>query len=736
MNKEEVSEHKSKKKKSRIGKIAKNTIKAMVIVTIAFLGIILYFRYGKDIVRMHQEAEYYVAISNEDTFSQSQTTEIYDTNNKLITTLNGEKDVYYVEYDAIPKYFEKAMISVEDRKFYKHHGVDIKGIGRAFVALLKHDGKITQGASTITQQLSRNIFLTNEVTWERKVEEVFIATDMEKKYSKEDIMEFYLNNIYFGNGYYGIGAASKGYFNTNIDKLSLSQIAFLCAIPNNPSLYDPVDNMDNTISRRNKILKDMLNEGYINELDYQLATEEEIVLNIAEDNKIYDYVETYIYHSAIKSLMKEEGFVFQYKFESEELEKKYDEEYRGTYNLCQQKLFVGGYRIYTSIDMEKQSELQNTIDEELMIDTSVNEEGIYKLQGAATCIDNNTGRVVAIVGGRSQELEGYSLNRAYQSPRQPGSAIKPLIVYLPSIEKGYRPFTIVNDSPIENGPKNAGGYEGDITLEKAVYKSKNVVAYRLYGEITPMVGVQYLLDMHFSKLTIQDRENMATCLGGFEYGVTSVEMASAYATIYNDGMYREPTCIKYIENAKGNVIVKDNIEEIKIYDQNASRMMTDILTKVLQDGGTAAGFGIKGMNSAGKTGTTNSNKDGWFCGYTPYYTTTVWIGYDIPEKLDGLRGNTYPVKIWNRFMTIIHEGLNNIAFHEYYLENPSTDDIEITEQVNEEDTENIETTTEQALETTTEVTTEANTEAITEQSPETETETTTESNDENIQDIE
>ncbi len=721
---------------NRIGKTAKNTIKAMVILTIAFLGVILYFRYGKDIVKMHQEAEYYVGASNADTFRQNQTTEIYDTNNKLITTLNGEKDVYYVEYEAIPQYFEDAMIAVEDRKFYKHQGVDIKGIGRAVVALIKHDGKITQGASTITQQLSRNIFLTNEVTWERKVEEVFIAMDMEKKYSKEDIMEFYLNNIYFANGYYGIGAATKGYFNTNIDKLSLSQIAFLCAIPNNPTLYDPIENFDSTINRRDKILKDMLEEGYINELDYQLATEEEIILNISEENKIHDYVETYIYYSAIKTLMLEEGFNFQYKFESEEIEKKYNEEYREMYNICQQKLFVGGYKIYTSIDMEKQSELQKTIDEELMIDTDVNEEGVYKLQGAATCIDNNTGRVVAIVGGRSQELEGYSLNRAYQSPRQPGSAIKPLIVYLPSIEKGYRPFTIVDDSPIENGPKNAGSYEGDITFERAVYKSKNVVAYKLYEEITPMVGLQYLLDMQFSKLTIEDRANMATCLGGFEYGVTSVEMAAAYATIYNDGMYRTPTCIKYIEDAKGNVIVKDMIEEVKIYDQNASRMMTDMLTKVLQDEGTAAGFGIKGMSSAGKTGTTNSNKDGWFCGYTPYYTTTVWIGYDIPEKLDGLRGNTYPVKIWNRFMTFIHEGLNNMAFSDYYLEAPPADDAEITEEVSEEDIENIETTTEQVSESITEAATEATTEATTEQIPVTETETATETNNENIQDIE
>lgn len=659
-------------------KAVKHTIKAMVILTIAFLAIILYFRYGKDVIRMYKDAKYIVAMSSYDIFRMDSNSEIYDCNNKLLVTLNGDRDVDYLECDSIPEYYKTAMIAVEDRKYYKHNGVDFEGMARAFVALIKHDGKITEGGSTITQQLAKNIFLTNEVSWERKVEEVFIAFKLEDKYSKDDIMEFYLNNIYFGNGYYGIGAASEGYFSTSVDKLSLSQIAFLCSVPNNPTYYDPITNMKNTLTRRDKILKNMLEEGYINELEYQLASEEEITLDISEESIHHNYVETYIYYCATKALMEQDGFKFRYKFESEKDAKNYNSMYSEEYSKCQEMLYTQGLKIYTSMDIEKQNKLQEVLDQELSVNDSVSDDGIYKLQGSATVIDNATGRVVAIVGGRSQEGLKYSLNRAFQSPRQPGSAIKPLVVYIPAIQNGYKPYSIVDDLPIEGGPSNSGSYEGDITFEEAVYKSKNVVAYRLYKDITPMVGVQYLLDMKFTKLTISDRENMATCLGGFEYGATSMEMASAYATICNDGYFRNPTCIRKIEDAYGNIVVTDEVLETKIYEQNASRIMTDILTKVFEQGGTAYGYGLPNMSAAGKTGTTNDNKDGWFCGYTPYYTMAVWIGYDMPEKLEGLWGSTYPASIWKNYMTYLNEGLENISFDEYYLE-AQPRDVEIEE---------------------------------------------------------
>ena len=659
----QYSDKKLSRKKSKAARRIKKTINAMVILTIAFFAVILYFRYGIDVIEMYKDSAYFVNNSSKDTFKSEQTSEIYDINNKLITTINGEKNVYYLKDEDIPQYFKDAMVAVEDRKFYAHNGVDLEGVGRAFVALIKHDGKVTQGGSTITQQLARNVFLSHNVSWQRKTEEVFIAVKLEKKYSKKEIMEFYLNNIYFANGYYGIGAASKGYFNKDVEELTLSEVAFLCAIPNNPTLYNPVTKYDNTIKRRDKILKDMLEEGFIKESIYELAVNENIKLD-RQDKEVYNYVETYVYYCSTVALMEAQGFKFQYKFDTQEEKDAYEEQFREAYDKYQGSLFTGGYRIYTTIDMDKQDILQKSLDEELISDITTNDDGVYELQGAAVCIDNATGKVTAIVGGRSQSIPGYTLNRGYQSPRQPGSAIKPLIVYAPQLERGYTPETMVKDSYIEGGPSDGGNYEGSITLREAVVKSKNVVAYRLYTELTQSVGLEYLFQMKFAHLTMSDRDNPVACLGGFEYGTTAVEMASGYATICNDGVYRNPTCIRYINTAENDLVINKESEGKRIYDQNATRMMTDILTGVLKKGGTASGYGLENMSCAGKTGTTSENKDGWFCGYSPYYTTAVWVGYDMPKTLDGLRGNTFPVKIWNGYMNNIHKGLENKNFSE------------------------------------------------------------------------
>ena len=569
------------------------------------------------------------------------------------------------------------MVSVEDRRFYEHKGVDFEGIARAAYILFQNNGEITQGASTITQQLARGIFLTKEVKDEneskklkylRKVKEIFVAMEMEKKYTKQQILEYYLNNIFFANSYYGIGAAAKGYFNKELDEVTVSEAAFLCAIPNSPSYYDPRANYDHTIERRDKILHDMYDLGYLNELELEMALEEEIEL--AEVKKVsHDYIETYSNFCATEALMEANGFRFQYKFDTIDEQHEYNKRYREAYDEYYASLYTGGYRIYTSIDPKKQKILQNTIDDILSVDEDKDEEtGIYELQGASTCIDNSTGRVVAIVGGRTQkEIEGYSLNRAYQSARQPGSTIKPLIVYTPQLERGYTPSTTVDDTPFEerNMPENSGrSYSGMTSLAAAVAASKNVVAYRLFGELTPQVGADYLLNMNFNYLTIEDRQNMAACLGGLTYGATTVEMASGYATIENDGEYRKPTCIREITDSQGNVIVADKIKSKQVYELNATRMMTSMLKGVFT-GGTASGLGIPGMSCAGKTGTTDNNTDGWFCAFTPYYTTSVWVGYDTPQATRGLWGSTYPGRIWHDYMTEINEGLEDIGFPDY-----------------------------------------------------------------------
>lgn len=609
--------------------------------------------YAAQVSELKTEANLLVRKSNQNTFRQTETSEVYDKKGDTISVLKGEKDVYYITYNEIPEDAIKALVSIEDKKFFEHNGVDYKAIARAAYVMIK-DKELAQGGSTITMQLARTIFLSNEKTWQRKLEEIFIASELEKKYSKEQILEFYLNNVYFANGYYGMEAAAKGYFSKDISELDLAQICYLLAIPNSPTYYDPVVNPENTITRRNLILTAMKNDGVISEATYNKTKKETISLQRPDSIK-NNYVETYVYYCATRALMAADGFEFKNDFKTDEEKGIYEKSYNDKYNECNQGLFTSGYRIYTSIDLDMQEELQNSIDKQLEEFTDVNEEGIYSLQSAGVCIDNETGMVNAIVGGRSQEVNGYTLNRAFQSFRQPGSSIKPLLVYTPALEMGYTPDTIVVDEKIEDGPENASGrYSGEITLRDAVSTSKNTIAWQLYTEITPDKGIDYLKALGFSHIGKEDY-GMAACLGGFTVGVSPLEMAKGYATIYNDGYTREPTCILKIKDSVGNVIFEGNQEDVKVYEENAARNMTDMLQSVLTDG-TARGTSLGDMPAAGKTGTTNDNRDGWFVGYSKYYTTSIWVGYDQPKKVPGLTGSSYPAAIWQDFMVKIHEG--------------------------------------------------------------------------------
>ena len=594
-----------------------------------------YGGYGKQVEELKQEAVRLVRQSDVDTFKANQTSIVYASDGSVISTLKGEKDSYYVSIEEMPVDAVTAIVSIEDKKFFRHHGIDYRALLRAVKAMVQN-GEVKQGGSTITMQLARNIFLSQEKTWQRKVEEMYIATELENKYSKDQILEFYLNNIYFGNGYYGIQSAARGYFDRDVESLSLSQIAFLCAIPNNPTLYDPVTNKDNTVSRRDRILKNMLDDGKISQMDYAQAVAEQITLNRPQALAKNDYVETYTYYCATRALMEQQGFVFHEDFKTDEEQQAYEDTYSALYSECQKKLYTGGYRIYTSIDLSMQDGLQQSVNDTLSGYTGVNDEGVYELQASAVCIDNDNGYVRAIVGGRSQEFPGYTLNRAYQSFRQPG----------------------------EDGPRNANGtYLGEITVRTAVEKSVNTIAWKLYDQLTPDKGLSYLKAMNFSRISPSDYR-LATALGGFTNGVSALEMASGFATIENDGYYRTPTCIVKIEDGNGTVLYDSGQNPVLIYKKNAARMMTDVLKGVITNG-TGKGLDLGDMPCAGKTGTTNDQKDGWFVGYTRYYTTSVWVGYDMPKKLQGLMGNTYPGKIWQSFMSKAHEGLEPLEFLPY-----------------------------------------------------------------------
>lgn len=631
--------------------------------------IVFYFKFGDELLQWRNEAKEIVENSTVETFRSSETSMVYASNESVVAKLKGDKDSYYLTFDEIPQYVKDAMIVTEDRDFFEHDGVNLLSTVKAAALLVKSkimNEEISRGGSTITQQTAKLTFLTNEKTYERKIREIFIAFEMEKKYSKNQILEFYINNMYFANGYYGIEAAAKGYFSKSASELDLSEIAFLCSIPNNPNLYDPFDNYDNTIKRKGRILKQMMEEGVITAAEYSDANYEDIILDPAEAVKTQNYMTTYAIRCAVKALMQAQGFEFKYEFESSEEEEKYNDDYDELYNECHNSLYTGGYRIYTSLNKKKQKDLQKSVNEQLAA-FKEKEDGVYKLQGAATCIDNQTGYVVAIVGGRKQKsITGYTLNRAFQSYRQPGSSFKPLVVYTPQLERDYTPDTIVDDTYFEDGPRNSDGtYSGKIPLRYAVEKSKNVIAWKLFEELTPQVGLSYVLKMNFNRIVDTDYVPAAS-LGGLTNGVTTAEMASAYAAIANDGIFREPTCIKKITDSEGNTIVNNSKlrKEKQVYEETATRMMTSILSGVLKTG-TAAGHALNNMACAGKTGTTSDKKDGWFCGFTPYYSTAVWVGYDTPQTLDNLYGSTYPLYIWEDFMNKIHEGLEYKDFKSY-----------------------------------------------------------------------
>ena len=647
-----------KSKKSRKRKIIIRTI--LIILLIVLVGAGIYV--GPKLVNVMQLAKDAKSMADEstvDTFKDGKTTVIYDKNGDQLCTMKASKDMYYIDFDNIPSVLADSFVVMEDRDFYNHSGIDIKAIIRAIIANRKSD-TIVQGASTITQQVAKNVFLSQEVTWERKIKEIFLAWELEKMYSKEQILEFYLNNIYFSNGYYGVEAAAKGYFGKSVSELSVSEQAFIAAIPNNPTKYNPLTNYDATLSRRNLILKELRDADYIDSMTYNTAVEEDIVVT-GSGEKVStknNSVETYARHCATEELMKYYGFVMRNNFDSEDEYNEYEDLYQKYYSSCQQMLINGGYTVYTSIDPDAQEALQNSIDKNLAGYTTVSGDGVYEFQGAATCIDNSTGNVVAIVGSRSQELDGYTLNRAYQSYRQPGSSIKPIVVYTPYLQQGNTPDTIVTDEKIDGGPNNAdGSYAGQMTLRTAVMKSKNTVAWKIYrDDITPKMGIGFLLNMGFHRVWM-DKSTNAVALGGFTYGVSTEEMAGEYATIINDGMYRQPTCVTKITNTSGRAIVDTSDREVRVYDTNSCRMMTDMLRSVVT-GGTGVGAEPSNAIVAGKTGTTNGNKDAYFCGYSQYYTMAVWTGYDYPKTQNSVK----TISIFRDFMEAVHKGKEKVEF--------------------------------------------------------------------------
>lgn len=630
---------------------------ATVLVIASIVGLCLYVKFLPMFTEARETVFDKLVNMSEDDFVMKEDTVVYDKDGKLVGSVNAGR-YKYTEIKSISPYLYNGYIAVEDKRFKTHGGMDLLATMRAGVALVKNGGDIKQGGSTITQQVIKNNLLTQEKSYTRKMIEIMLAPTVEQKFTKDKIMEFYCNSNYYGNRCYGVGAASEYYFGKSAADLEPYEAAILIGLSNNPSAYDPVNKPEAALKKRNEVLKKMYDEQVITQKQYDSSVKKKIkIQQLTKDGTNESYVVSYAIHCAALALMEKEDFKFQYTFNDKEDYESYNEKYSNLYSQKTNDIREGGYKLYTSIDMKKQKKLQKAVDKGLAYSKEKNSDKTkYALQGAAVCVDNSTNYVVAIVGGRGTK---DSYNRAYLSARQSGSSIKPLIDYTPAFETGaYSPSTVVNDQPIGNGPKNAGGgYRGSLHLREAVQRSINTIAWQVLEKITPKYGMSFLDKMHFHNLSYVDNDNLSLSLGGFTEGVRVVDMAKGFSTLANNGSYSEKTCIQKIEHVSDGTVYKSSNDTTQVYTEDAAWMMTDVLKGVLNEPyGTGRSLKLdNGQIAAGKTGTTNSSKDVWFCGYTKYYTTVVWAGYDTPRAMPGVYGASVPGGIWKNFMNQIHK---------------------------------------------------------------------------------
>ncbi|HEO8420193.1 transglycosylase domain-containing protein [Niallia sp. FSL W8-0635] len=548
----------------------------------------------------------------------SQATIIYDKDGDEATQIRTER-TEGIELSEVPKYVPAAVVSIEDERFYQHNGFDIKGISRAFFKNI-FAGRITGGGSTITQQLTKNALLTSEQTYKRKAEELFLAVQIEKHYKKEEILQMYLNHVYFGSGAWGISQASLKYYNKDIREVSISEAALLAGILQAPSALDPYNNYDGAISRRNVVLKKMLDLKQITEEEYQKAVKEEIVLENGGGSFIerdYPYFVDAVIDEAIKK-----------------------------YGLTQEEILKRGYKIYTEMDQNLQSTLEKTFARDSLFPQSA--DGTL-VQGGAVLLDPETGGVRGLVGGRGEQVfRGF--NRATQIKVQPGSTMKPLAVYTPALEKGYKIDSMLEDKPFKKGkyePQNfTKTFKGEVPMYEALEESLNVPAVWLLDKIGLENGLKSL--DRFGIPYEKDDEYLGIALGGMTTGVSPLQMASAYSTFPNDGVRMENHLITKIIGPTGNVIAEYEPKSTRVTSKSVTDDMTSMLLDVIKSG-TGQGAKVTGFQVAGKTGSTqleNSNisgtKDQWFVGYTPNLVGAMWLGYDktddqhyLPSKSSG-----------------------------------------------------------------------------------------------------
>lgn len=560
------------------------------------------------------------------------TTEIYSKNGTLLAEIYNENR-RYVPYSEIPDNVKNALIAVEDRRFYEHHGVDPKGIARSVASNIASGNATGQGSSTLTMQISRQLFLTLEKTWERKIKEAFISLELENKFDKNKILEIYLNEVYFGHGAYGIESAAQTYFGKSTKELTLEEATLLVGLPQSPSSYDPLgkNGPDKALKRRLAVLDSMVNEEMITREEAKRIANTPVKFyeKKSDNKKVMNMLYPYFTSWAIKELEKEYG----------------------------DKIYSAGWKIYTTIDDDAQKLIEETAK-----DKSKDFSAWYRMNDIAmTTINPQTGELVAMVGGSN--FEENQVNMA-DRPRQPGSTMKPL-VYAIGIEKGViSDSTILKDEEIDiNGysPKNYDfRHRGYITTREALRISNNIVSVKV-AQMTKMQNVRhYLQKMGITTLTDNDK-NLGVAIGGMSKGITPYEMATAYGVLANRGELVEPHFVSKIVDRKGTIIKEFKPKKEQVLQKETADITTDMLRDVVNRGtGSIAQIS---RATAGKTGTTNDNRDLWYVGYTPNAVTTVWVGnsdYSGPKGSPSsgqVSGKTF-ASYMNKYVKLI----DNVSF--------------------------------------------------------------------------
>ncbi len=525
------------------------------------------------------------------------TTQIFDINGRLIANI-FEQHRFYAQYSELPPRLIEALIAIEDTSFFEHNGVNVDAIFRALLKIIQSGGKTVEGASTLTQQFIKNTELTPEKTLERKIREALLAYKMESFLSKEEILERYLNFIFFGHGYYGIKTAAQGYFHKSLSELTLKEMAMLVGMPKAPSSYDPTKHLDLSISRANNVIQRLYSLGWISKDEYESALKE---IPSVYDDTLTQNVAPYVVDEVVKQLSPE--------FKD---------------------LKTGGYKITLNIDLDVQEmarkSLQFGYDELVKRDKDAN---LSTLNGAIVVVNHQNGGVLALVGGIDYEKSNY--NRATQSTRQPGSAFKPFI-YQVAINLGYSPMSEVADiSRIFEGgagnnedwkPKNYGGnFEGIITLKQALTASRNLATINLALDIGIDVIYSKLLQMGFKNIN----PDLSLVLGSF--GISPLEFSKFYTMFGNNGVIKEPQIIKEIADKEGKVLREFYPKEQRVSEEGQNFLVLDMMRNVVENG-TGRNARVPGIEIAGKTGTTNKSVDAWFCGITPEIEALIWFGND------------------------------------------------------------------------------------------------------------